>query len=356
MSIKHPLRQHPLRLQLSGISKRYGSLAALDNVSLSVRAGEVHGLLGENGAGKSTLLNILSGVTHSDTGSIEINGEKQIIRKPLDARAAGIAMIHQELQHVPELSVAQNLFLGRACTKGFGLFVARAEQERRSLKVLRELDPSIDPRVPIKALTVAQRQLVEIARALLEEASVIAMDEPTSSLTPSEFERLAQLVVDLANKGVAIIYVSHKMDEVFSLCQKVTILRDGQLVDVVELAGSSEREVTEKMVGRELVSARHRSHATSNVVLEVEGLSRSHHVVDASFKLHKGEVLGISGLVGAGRTELVRLIAGIDRPEQGCINLKGRPVKAADPRAAIQAGIGLLPEERKRDGIVLSAL
>lgn len=342
----------PTRLSLVNLTKRFPGITALDNVSFDVFPGEVHGLLGENGAGKSTLLNILSGVRPGEEGHIEVDGEKVNILTPLDARSAGIAMIHQELQHVPELTVAQNIFLGRPMTRAGGMLVNTKSQVNRAREVLRDLDPDIDPTTPIKNLKVAQQQIVEIARALIEDAKIIAMDEPTSSLTPSEFERLAELIAELSTRGVSIIYVSHKMDEVFRVCSRATILRDGKRVAVVDLADETEDTVVEQMVGREILGAEHKSYATSQEILSVKSLGRANAVVDANFTLHKGEVLGISGLVGAGRTELLRLIAGIDVPTSGQVFVKGKKLKANDPRVAINAGIGLVPEERKREGII----
>ena len=339
------------RLKLANIGKSFGPVRALDGVDMQVKRGTVHGLLGENGAGKSTLLNILSGVFPPSSGHVEIDGVRVVGQGPVAARRAGIVMIHQELQHVPELTVAQNMFLGRPIRSG-GLFVARRAQERAAAEALAPLDPSIDPSVPIRTLKVAQRQIVEIARAMMEDAKVLAMDEPTSSLTPAEFERLAVLIADLAAKGVSIIYVSHKMDEVFRVCDTATILRDGRKVTDVVMSETSESAVIARMVGRELAAAEHKGFAQDDVVLEVSGLSRGTAVRDASLKLHRGEVLGISGLVGAGRTELLRLIAGVDKPDAGEIRLKGKPLSLGNPRIAIASGFGLLPEERKREGII----
>ena len=340
-----------LRLHISNLTKTFPAVRALSDVSLRVRPGEVHGLLGENGAGKSTLLRTISGVARPDSGSIAVDGQVLTLRTPLDARRAGIAMIHQELQQVPELTVAQNMFLGRPRTIGHVL-VDRTRQEREAAAALARLDPAIRPDAPIKSLKVAQRQIVEIARALLENARIIAMDEPTSSLTPAEFERLAEVIAQLALGGVSIIYVSHKMDEVFKVCQRATVLRDGTLVGDVDLRETTESAVVAMMVGRTLAVAQHRSSATSEVILAVRNLTSGSKVVDATFDLRRGEVLGIAGLIGAGRTELLRLIAGADRPAAGTIELNGRTISTRSPRAAIAAGIGLVPEERKRDGIV----
>jgi ribose transport system ATP-binding protein len=340
------------RLRLVDISKSFGPVRALENVTMTVARGEVHGLLGENGAGKSTLLRVLSGAFRPSTGHVEVDGVQMTASGPVAARRAGIAMIHQELQHVPELTVAQNMFLGHPLKTGAGLFVARRAQEMAAAEALRPLDPTIDPAAPIRTLKVAQRQIVEIARAVMEDAKIVAMDEPTSSLTPAEFDRLAVLIHQLAAKGVSIIYVSHKMDEVFQVCQAATILRDGRKVDEVRLAETTEQEVVARMVGRELATAHHQGFATNEIMLDVRGLSRGTTVQDATFQLRKGEVLGISGLIGAGRTELLRLLAGVDRPDAGEIRVEGRSIPTGRPRAAIAAGLGLLPEERKRDGIV----
>lgn len=340
------------RLQLDSVHKSFSGHVALENVSLLVRSGEVHGLVGENGAGKSTLLNILSGVLAADSGTITVNGKRLNIKSPLQARNSGIAMIHQELQHVPELSVAQNMFLGRSITNTGGLFVSRKKQEQLALEVLSTLDPDIDPSVPIRTLKVAQRQLIEIGRALMEDAQVIAMDEPTSSLTPAEFQRLASLIEKLSSQGVSIIYVSHKMNEIFEVCSRATILRDGRNIAVTDLSETDAAGISASMVGRDLVEATHVSHATDTPILKVNALSRGKYVKDASLTLNRGEVLGIAGLVGAGRTELLRLIAGIDRPDSGSVQVNGKAVVNHNPRAAIQAGLGLLPEERKRDGII----
>ncbi|GLS86773.1 ABC transporter [Cypionkella aquatica] len=339
------------RLSLSQIEKAFGAHKVLHGVSLTVQPGEVHGLLGENGAGKSTMLNILSGVLSADAGQIEIDGAQVTIASPRSASLAGVAMIHQELQQVPELSVAQNIYLGAALRRAGGLLVDRASQQTEARRLLAPLDASIDVTAPINSLRVAQRQIVEIAKALRANARVIAMDEPTSSLTPTEFDRLVEVIKALAARGVSIIYVSHKMDEVFRICQSATILRDGRLVARVDLPATPIPQVIALMVGRELSHVAHQSFASDQVLLQVSGLSRGRAVQNAAFSLHKGEVLGIAGLVGSGRTELLRLIAGVDSAEAGTVAVNGRPV-ASGVRARIKAGLGLVPEERKRDGII----
>ncbi|RUM06024.1 sugar ABC transporter ATP-binding protein [Rhizobium chutanense] len=340
------------RLAFENISKAFPGVKALSDVSFDVAPGEIHALLGENGAGKSTLLRILSGVFRPTEGDVKVDGIIHHFRKPESARQAGIAMIHQELQQVPHLTVAQNMFLGHSLTTLSGIIVDRREQERRAAEALAMIDPAIDPSAPISSLKVAQRQVVEIARALLDKAKIVAMDEPTSSLTPSEFERLAEVIERLAAGGVSIIYVSHKMDEVFRVCRRATVMRDGKVVRAgVDLQKTAPDEVVAMMVGRELLTEEHHSHATRTVGVEVRNLS-SHRIHDVSFDLHQGEVLGVAGLVGSGRTELLRAISGADRVTSGTVKVDGTILTLSDPRAAIAAGIGLLPEERKREGII----
>ncbi|RVS14474.1 sugar ABC transporter ATP-binding protein [Raoultella ornithinolytica] len=340
------------RLMMRGISKTYGNAAALQDVDFAVKPGEVHALIGENGAGKSTLLNILSGVREADSGEISVNGQTVQMKNPLSARHAGIAMIHQELQHVPELSVAQNMFLGRPLTKAKGLWVDKQAQLERAELILKQLDPTIDPNEPIKNLKVSQQQIVEIARAMLDDAKIIAMDEPTSSLTPREFDRLAELISDLKAMGVSLIYVSHKMNEIFKVCDRATIMRDGRQVGVVNICDEDEESIVSKMVGRKIEKLEHNSYVTEREVLRVENLSRGGAVSDASFTVRAGEVLGIAGLVGAGRTELMKLIAGIDKRSSGNVFVNGKAVRNHNVTAAIRSGIGLVPEDRKKEGII----
>jgi ribose transport system ATP-binding protein len=346
----HDNAQHPA-IELKDISKGFPGVQALEKVSFSVAPGQVHALLGENGAGKSTLLKILSGIYHADTGEILIDGKSTVIRSPKSARLAGIALIHQELQQVPELDVAQNMFLGNPVTK-WGVITNRAAMQQRATQLLAQLDPTIDVKTKIKHLRVAQRQIVEIAKALLGKARIIAMDEPTSSLTPVEFEKLVSVIERLAADGVAIIYVSHKLDEVFRVASQATILRDGKLVGHLDLSKTIEDSIVSMMVGRSLEIPPHQSHIESEVVLSIDRLSRGHHVRDVSFELRRGEILGVAGLVGSGRTELVKLLAGVDRPTTGQITLHGKKLAFANPRVAIAAGIALLPEDRKKEGII----
>ena len=351
VAMSSPPNGPPPALTMAGVSKAFPGVKALDGVGYSVEAGEVHALLGENGAGKSTLLKILSGIYHADSGDIHLAGKAFVANSPKAARAAGIAMIHQELQQVPRLDVAQNMFLGAPMTK-FGIFTDKSAMRAKAHEALQALDPTIDVTAPLGSLRVAQRQIVEIAKALLAKARVIAMDEPTSSLTPHEFDRLADVILSLKAQGVAVVYVSHKLEEVFRVASRATVLRDGRLVGTMDLKDIDENCVVSMMVGRSVETRRQRSFATADVALETRGLGRGEAVKAVDLTLHKGEVLGIAGLVGAGRTELVRLIAGVDAPTRGTIVVGGRERAFASPREAIALGVALLPEERKKDGIV----
>ena len=341
----------PPALSLNDISKSFIGTKVLDHVSFEVRSGEVRALIGENGAGKSTLLKILSGIYQADSGQIRINDNPVEFRNPKAAKLGGIALIHQELQQVPELDVSQNMFLGNALTQ-FAIFKDHAAMRERARELLAGLDPTIDVRSKIKNLRVAQRQIVEIAKALLAKARIIAMDEPTSSLTPIEFEKLVSVIESLKAQGVAIIYVSHKLNEVFRVASHATILRDGKKVADVDLTTTTEDQVVSLMVGRSLDIPPHQSHVRDEVVLATRKLGRGTQVRNVSFELRRGEVLGIAGLVGSGRTELAKLITGVDRPTAGEIILKGIKTSFANARQAIAAGIALLPEDRKKEGII----
>lgn len=340
-------------LELDTLSKSFPGVQALDRVSMDVRPGEVHALVGENGAGKSTLLKILFGVYQPDEGTVRIQGQPVEIDDPKSASRHGIAMIHQELQQVPELDAAQNIFLGQPLTR-FGIFNDRARMRKIAHDLLARLDVDIDVTTPVKKLSIAQRQLIEIARALWGNARIIAMDEPTSSLTPTEFRVLFRIINELKADGVGIIYVSHRLGEIFQLADRATILRDGERVAVVDVADVDEADIVSMMVGRATThSHKHITHTRSSErVLRVSSLSWGDRVKSVSFDLYRGEILGVAGLIGSGRTELMQLIAGLHRPTSGSIELNGEMVEFGSPRHAIRAGIGMLPEDRKREGIV----
>ena len=337
-------------LKLEHITKVFSGTTALNDVGLELAPGEVHALVGENGAGKSTLLKILFGIYPPTSRTISINGETVTIRSPRAANQRGIAMIHQELQQVPQLSAVQNIFLGHPYRR-YGLFKDARRMRSAAEAVLERVGADIDARVAVEELSVATRQLVEIAKALLGNARIIAMDEPTSSLTPKEISVLLELVRTLAAEGVSIIYVSHKLDEVFSVADKATILRDGEVVGVDKVANLTRDRIVQMMVGRELAQRQRRtSLATEEKVLEVSGLTWRTSVKDVSFTLHKGEILGVAGLIGSGRTELVRMIAGHVKPTSGEVRLGGQLKRFRTPRDAIQARIGFVPEDRKKTG------
>ncbi len=341
----------PLALELRSVSKSWPGVRALSDVSLHAAPGQVHALLGENGAGKSTLLKILNGLVRPDGGEILIGGETVQIDGPKAARAAGLAMIHQELQLVPEMDVSQNMFLGVPRTR-FGMMTDKPAMRREARRVLAQLGAEFDVGRPVRELSVAQRQLVEIARALLWDARIIAMDEPTSALSPQEFERLVTVIEGITRRGVAVIYVSHKLDEVFRLCSTATILRDGALVGEFPLAAMNQHQTVSLMVGRSLDLPPRLARSGSTAVLEAPDLAWRDRVRGVRLTARRGEILGIAGLVGAGRTELVRLLAGLQRPDSGEIRLRGHSVRFRSAAAAVRAGIGLVPEDRKKEGIV----
>jgi ribose transport system ATP-binding protein len=339
-------------LSMRGIRKSFPGVHALRGVDLDVHAGEVLALLGENGAGKSTLMKVLGGAHRADAGVLEMDGSKVSFGSPQEARAAGIAVIHQEFNLVPELTAAENIFLGQEATRAG--FVARGEERRRAADLFRRLGVAIDLDAPCSRLTTAQQQLVEIARALARDTRIIVMDEPTAALTAGEVSRLFEIIRDLQSRGIAVIYISHRLDEIFALADRVVVLRDGRNVGTRPLDGLGRTELIKMMVGRELADEYPRRTTTPGPVrLVVSGLCRGRAVRDVSFKVRAGEILAIAGLVGAGRTETLRLIFGADRRHAGDIILDGRRLDIRSPRDAIAAGIGLLTEDRKLQGLVL---
>ncbi len=340
------------------ISKRFGGTVALDRVSLEIQRGELRAIVGENGAGKSTLMKILSGVLMPDQGELFVRGKPVQFQSPLEAQQAGISIIHQELNLVEELSVAANVFLGRE-ERRWGWLRQRAMVDH-CRQVLRRLHCHVDPRTPVGQLRVGDQQLVEIARALAFQAEVLIMDEPTSALTEAETQRLFEVIGQLRRQGVTILYISHKMDEVFRLADCITVLRDGRHVATCPREETSPEQITRLMVGRE-VSLQWTKTARSPgpVVLEVQGLSLPWVQVpgkwrlrDISIQVRRGEVLGIAGLMGAGRTELLECLFGAAPVEpQGKIVLEGRPVRFRHPGEAVAAGMALVCEDRKRLGL-----
>jgi rhamnose transport system ATP-binding protein len=344
----------PPLLQATGVHKRYGGVHALRGVQLDVRAGEVHALVGENGAGKSTIINVLEGAVRRDQGRVVLEGREVDFRSPAESQAAGIAVIHQELATLPTLSVAENLFMGRLPMRGVRLDW-RAMRER-SRTLLAQVGLDVDPRTMVRDLSLSQQQLVEIAKALSTGARLLIMDEPSASLTEHETQRLLALVRRLRAQRVAILYVSHRMAEVFALADRITVFRDGAYVRTMDAAATTPAEVVGLMVGRELAAESHyEPRPVGETVLEVRGLTRRAAagedggvaLHDVSLSVRRGEIVGMAGLVGAGRSEVARAIFGADRFDAGEILLEGRPVRFRSPAQAIAAGVAMVPEDRK---------
>jgi ribose transport system ATP-binding protein len=340
-------------LEMDGISKVYPGVQALKGVDLRLRRGEILALVGENGAGKSTVMKVLSGATHADAGEIRLGGQPVHIIDPRHARDLGIAMIHQELALVPQFSAVQNLFMGRELTRTGGVLDwgrARAEAKR----ILAGFNISLDVDRPVMNLPLAIRQMIEIARAVSSGARIVIMDEPTSSLTAHEAQDLFRVTHSLREQSVGVIYISHHLEELFHLCDRATVLRDGSLVGTVDIADTTRDQIVRMMVGREPSEFAKRDHlAPGAEALRVEGMSRSGVLQDVSLAVHRGEVLGLAGLVGAGRSELARAIIGADPIDTGRVMLHGQEVRIRTPEDAAKAGIAYVPEDRKRQGLVL---
>ena len=339
-------------LRMRGISKSFPGVRALDGVDLSLASGEVVAVMGENGAGKSTLMRILGGAHAADAGTIEIDGRLVPMATPLESRQAGVSVIYQEFNLIPGLTAAENIFLGQERTR-LG-FLAAAAERRRAAELFALLGADIDLDAPCRSLTTAQQQLVEIAKALAFDTRILVMDEPSAALTAHEVARLLSLIRDLRSRGLGILYISHRLDEVLAIADRVAILRDGRNVGTLAIGDVTRRELIERMVGRELKDEFPPRRTNPGAVrLEVRGLRRGTAVRDVGFDVRRGEILGLAGLVGAGRTEAVRLLFGADPREAGEVRLDGVPLEIRSPQDAIAAGIGLLTEDRKLQGLVL---
>jgi ABC-type sugar transport system ATPase subunit len=342
-------------IRVSNLAKRLGGVQALADASLEIRAGEVHGLVGANGAGKSTLIRSLAGLIRPDSGTIEVGGVPVLLDRPKAAEELGLAFIHQELNLIQHFSILENLTLGARKRTVLGLIDWRP-QRRRAGEVAALLGLERDLRTPVSRLSVAEQWLVAIGRALMDEARVIAMDEPTASLSRDECERLFTVIEQLARSGVAILYVSHRLDEIVRLCARVTVFRDGRSVETIAGSDVTREALVAAIVGRALdalAPVPARSFEGGEVVLEVRGLSRPPAVRGVDLVVRAGEILGIGGLVGSGRSELARLIFGADRRTGGEVIVAGRPVNFRTPADAVAAGVALVPEERRSQGVVL---
>ncbi len=343
----------PELVSLEGITKSYPGVMALRDARFSLRAGEVHALMGENGAGKSTLMRVLSGVIQPDKGDVFVNGKPVIIHGPRVAQELGISIIHQELNLMNQLSVAQNIFIGREPRKAFGIFVDDVKQNADAQALFQHMKIDIDPVAEVGTLTVAKQQLVEIAKAISFNSKVLIMDEPTSALNDAEVEHLFRIIAEFKAQGVGIIYITHKMDEVKKIADRVTVMRDGQTIETLPAAHTPISKIISLMVGRELGDAgRVEGKGGGEEALRVDRLNQGTTICDVSFSLNKGEILGFAGLMGAGRTEVARAIFGADPITSGEIYVHGKRVKIASPTDAVRHGIAYLSEDRKRFGLV----
>jgi ribose transport system ATP-binding protein len=344
-------------VEMRSIFKGFNGVSVLKDVSFNVRKGEVHALAGGNGAGKSTLMKILQGVYQADAGEILIGGKPAAIKSIQDAKAAGIGMVFQEFSLVPSLTVAQNIFLASEPLGAGGLIDDRAS-ERRAKEVFAEMEVDVDPRAEVSRLGTAYWQLTEIAKALSQNAQVLIMDEPTASLARHESEALFELIDRLKQRGISIIYISHRMDEVYRLADRITILRDGSRLLTEPLTDVTPEQIVEGIVGKKIegqLAYRERDHVAHEgaPLLEVRGLNAGRRVRDVSFSLRPGEILGLAGLMGSGRTELARALFGIDRRDSGEILIRGEKINLTSPQQAIDAGVALIPEDRRAQGLVL---
>jgi ABC-type sugar transport system ATPase subunit len=340
-------------LEMRNIHKRFPGVYALKNVNFELKAGEVHGLLGENGAGKSTLMKVLGGIYDIDEGEIYIDGQKVLIKNVKDSQNAGVSIIHQELVLVPYMSVAENIFSGREPVGKMG-FIKKDVMLKEAQKLLDSFELGIDASELVVNLNIAQQQMVEIARAISFNSKILVMDEPTSSLTEKEVEFLFKTIENLKSQGVGVVYISHRMSELFRITDRITVMRDGQYIGTKVTKETNVDELISMMVGRELTDYYHRTfHELGENALEVKNLTKAGIFKDISFNLRKGEILGFSGLVGAGRSEIMKAIFGLDPIDYGEIYIDGKKVEIRSPNDAMDLGIALVPENRKDEGLIL---
>ena len=344
----------PPVLAARGVGKRFGDVRVLEGVDVELRGGEVHTIMGENGAGKSTLMKILAGVHRPDGGELFVDGEPASVDSPRAARDAGIELIHQEPLSFGDLSVAENIFLGHATRRGrFGQIDWRAMRAEAG-RLLRDLGVDLDPSATLRGLSIADQQMVELAAALSQDARVLLMDEPTAALTPAEVERLFKIVRGLRDRGVAVVFVSHRLPEVFDISDRITVLRDGNFIGTKPTGETSPEEIIRMMVGRELGERYQKPDAAiGEPLLEVDGLSRKGEFEDVSLTVRAGEIVGLAGLVGAGRTEVARAIFGVTKADGGTVKIDGNAVRIRSPREAVEQGVAYVPEDRQQHGLVL---
>ena len=348
-----PARSAPPTLALVNVSKSFGAVRALQDVTLELYAGEVHALAGENGAGKSTVVKTFAGVHRPDAGEVRVDGRPVEFHGPGDAQQAGVAVIYQEPTLFPDLSVAENIFMGRQPRAGLGRIDRRAMHERTS-ELFARLGVALDPQQPARGLSIADQQVVEIAKAISRDARVLIMDEPTAALTGQEVARLFTVTRTLQEQGCAILFISHRLEEIFELCQRVTTLRDGTYIGTEPVDGLTPDDLVQRMVGRELGQLYPKQEVTpGEVALKVSRLTREGAFTDISFEVRRGEIVALAGLVGAGRSEVARAIFGVDRWDAGSVEVAGRRLPPASPTAAMSAGLALVPEDRRQQGLVM---
>lgn len=341
-------------IEMSGISKAFSGNVVLQDVQFSIADGEIHALMGENGAGKSTLMKILTGIHARDTGEVKVDGQSVVFHSPKDAEALGIAVIHQELNILPALTVAENLFLGNEKTYGRTGILKTREMNKEASRILAKLGLELDVRQLAGELSVGKQQIIEIAKAIASDAKYIIMDEPTAALTDREIETLFTTIHELKAKGISFVYISHRMEEIFAICDRITILRDGQYVGVRTIKDTTFDEIVQMMVGRELGERFPERHAKiGDVKLEVKNLSCDHVCQHINFSVRKGEVLAIAGLMGAGRTEVAQAIFGYRKKTSGEIVIDGQQVSIGNPVQAMNHKIAFVTEDRKTEGLVL---
>lgn len=347
------MSQLPL-VEMKGISKAFSGNQVLENVDFEILPGEIHALMGENGAGKSTLMKILTGIYKRDAGTIRIKSEEVNFQNPKEAEQAGIAVIHQELNIIPQLSVAENMFLGKDLTSRYFGIVKLKEMKEKTIEYLNRLGIDIDPTIEAGKLSVGQQQMIEIARAVAANTEVLIMDEPTAALTDREIETLFTVITNLKKQDVGVVYISHRMEEIFRICDRISVLRDGSFIGVRTISETNFDEIVKMMVGRQLGERfPNRNTEPGSVLLEVKHLSVKGAFEDISFTVRKGEIVGFAGLMGAGRTEIMETLFGYRKKDKGKVFIDNKEVKITNPFQAIDNGIGFITEDRKSEGLVL---